>query len=84
MALSGGRPEAVGYTWRRVRLMEVCPMRRMIPFVFTTLAVVISIALLTAYRAGLLAKVADVDWRERLARHAPDDAPDVSDVPETE
>ena len=58
-------------------------MRRLIPFVFTTLAVVISIALVTAYRSGLLAKVAEVDWRERLARHAPE-LEDAPDVPATE
>lgn len=34
-------------------------MRRFIPFVFTTVIVLLSIALVTAFRTGLLAKVAE-------------------------
>ena len=35
-------------------------MKRLFPFVLTTFAVVLSLGLLTAYRAGLFAKVADI------------------------
>ena len=35
-------------------------MKRLIPFVFTTLAVLLSIGLVTAYRTGLFAKVAEL------------------------
>ena len=42
-------------------------MKRLIPFVFVAVAVVMSIVLLTALRSGLLAKVAELDWRDRLA-----------------
>ena len=34
-------------------------MKRLIPFVFTTLAVLLSIGLVTAYRTGLLAKAVE-------------------------
>ena len=35
-------------------------MKRLIPFLFTTLAVVLSIGLVTAFRTGLFAKVAEL------------------------
>lgn len=40
-------------------------MKRLIPFVFTTLGVLLAIGLVTAYRTGLLAKVAELG-QERL------------------
>ena len=54
-------------------------MRRFIPFVFTTLAVLLTVALVTAYRAGLLAKVT-----ERFEEHVADLEEQVADVAETE
>jgi hypothetical protein len=45
--------------------MEVHAMKRLFPFVFVMFGTLLSIALLTAYRSGLLAKVAEVA-RERI------------------
>jgi hypothetical protein len=46
-------------------------MKRLIPFVFTTLAVLLSIGLVTAYRSGLFAKVTEFR-RERVEELAAD------------
>jgi hypothetical protein len=40
--------------------MEVCVMKRLFPFVLVTFGVVLSVGLLTAYRTGLFAKVAEI------------------------
>lgn len=51
-------------------------MKRLFPFVLTTFVVVLSLGLLTAYRSGLLAKVADVA-RERIEA-------EIADTPEVD
>lgn len=50
-------------------------MKRLIPFVFTTLGVLLSIGLVTAYRAGLFAKVAEL--RREHVEVPVTDTPDV-------
>jgi hypothetical protein len=50
-------------------------MKRLIPFVFTTLFMLLSIGLVTAYRNGLIAKV--TEFRRERGR-------ELADVPTTE
>lgn len=40
-------------------------MKRVFPFVLVAVVVLMSVALVTAFRSGLLAKVAELDWRDR-------------------
>ncbi len=50
-------------------------MKRLFPFVLTTFAVVLSLGLLTAYRTGVFAKVAEI-----LRQHGDEIVLDVPEI----